>query len=86
MELPLASYGIAVVGGALIGLLLAVFGGGGSVLATPLLAYLGAVGVVFVGLRVIMPVLCGEWVKPGIVTGLRVGRLAFGVTLLPNGA
>ena len=33
------SYGSAVVGGALIGLLLAVFGGGGSVLATPLLIY-----------------------------------------------
>lgn len=40
MDLPLASYGVAVVGGALIGLLLAVFGGGGSVLATPLLVYL----------------------------------------------
>ena len=40
MDLPLASYGIAAVGGALIGLLLAVFGGGGSVLATPLLIYL----------------------------------------------
>jgi uncharacterized membrane protein YfcA len=40
MDLPLASYGVAVAGGALIGLLLAVFGGGGSVLATPLLVYL----------------------------------------------
>ncbi|WP_293678053.1 sulfite exporter TauE/SafE family protein [uncultured Phenylobacterium sp.] len=40
MDLPVASYGIAVAGGALIGLLLAVFGGGGSVLATPLLVYL----------------------------------------------
>jgi uncharacterized membrane protein YfcA len=33
------SYGVAVAGGALIGLLLSVFGGGGSVLATPLLLY-----------------------------------------------
>ncbi|WP_425999206.1 sulfite exporter TauE/SafE family protein [Caulobacter sp. DWR1-3-2b1] len=40
MDLPLWSYGVAVVGGGLIGLLLAVFGGGGSVLATPLLIYL----------------------------------------------
>jgi len=40
MDLPLASYAIAAAGGALIGLLLAVFGGGGSVLATPLLVYL----------------------------------------------
>lgn len=40
MDLPLASYGVAAAGGALIGLLLAVFGGGGSVLATPLLIYL----------------------------------------------
>src|SRR6478735_8071142 len=40
MHLPLASYAVAVAGGALIGLLLAVFGGGGSVLATPLLVYL----------------------------------------------
>jgi uncharacterized membrane protein YfcA len=40
MDLPLASYGVAALGGALIGLLLAVFGGGGSVLATPLLIYL----------------------------------------------
>ncbi len=37
------SYPAAVAGGALIGLLLSVFGGGGSVLATPLLLY--AVGV-----------------------------------------
>jgi uncharacterized membrane protein YfcA len=40
VDLPLTSYGVAAVGGALIGLLLAVFGGGGSVLATPLLIYL----------------------------------------------
>lgn len=40
MDLPLVSYAIAAAGGALIGLLLAVFGGGGSVLATPLLIYL----------------------------------------------
>lgn len=40
MDLPLLSYVAAVLGGALIGLLLAVFGGGGSVLATPLLIYL----------------------------------------------
>lgn len=40
MDLPLASYGVAVAGGAVIGLLLSVFGGGGSVLATPLLVYL----------------------------------------------
>jgi hypothetical protein len=33
------AYAIAVAGGALIGLLLALFGGGGSVLATPLLVY-----------------------------------------------
>ena len=37
------AYGAAAAGGALIGLLLSVFGGGGSVLATPLLLY--AVGV-----------------------------------------
>jgi len=35
----LAPYAVALVGGALIGLLLAVFGGGGSVMATPLLVY-----------------------------------------------
>jgi uncharacterized membrane protein YfcA len=35
----LGSYGFAIFGGAVIGLLLAVFGGGGSVLATPLLLY-----------------------------------------------
>ena len=34
------SYAAAALGGAVIGLLLAVFGGGGSVLATPLLVYL----------------------------------------------
>lgn len=39
MDLSALSYGAAVAGGALIGLLLAVFGGGGSVLATPLLLY-----------------------------------------------
>jgi uncharacterized membrane protein YfcA len=40
MDLPTASYAVAAAGGAVIGLLLAVFGGGGSVLATPLLVYL----------------------------------------------
>ena len=39
MPLDLWSYVAAAAGGALIGLLLAVFGGGGSVLATPLLIY-----------------------------------------------
>lgn len=39
MELPILSLVLAVVGGAVIGLLLSVFGGGGSVLATPLLLY-----------------------------------------------
>jgi uncharacterized membrane protein YfcA len=34
-----AAYAVAVVGGAVIGLLLSVFGGGGSVLATPLLVF-----------------------------------------------
>lgn len=43
MPLDLWSYVAATAGGAVIGLLLAVFGGGGSVLATPLLVY--AVGV-----------------------------------------
>ncbi|MDO8379125.1 sulfite exporter TauE/SafE family protein [Phenylobacterium sp.] len=39
MDLPILSLGLAVLGGAVIGLLLSVFGGGGSVLATPLLLY-----------------------------------------------
>jgi uncharacterized membrane protein YfcA len=43
MDLSVWSYGAALFGGALIGLLLTVFGGGGSVLATPLLLY--AVGI-----------------------------------------
>src|SRR5437899_11440679 len=43
MEPVLGSYLAAILGGALIGALLAVFGGGGSVLATPLLVH--AVGV-----------------------------------------
>jgi uncharacterized protein len=37
--MPLSAYLVALVGGAIISLLLAVFGGGGSVLATPLLLY-----------------------------------------------
>jgi uncharacterized membrane protein YfcA len=40
MDLPFTSYVVAAVGGAVIGLLLAVFGGGGSVLATPLIVYM----------------------------------------------
>lgn len=40
MDLTLANYAVAAAGGAVIGLLLGVFGGGGSVLATPLLVYL----------------------------------------------
>jgi len=39
MSLDLWSYCAAVAGGAVIGLLLSLFGGGGSVLATPLLVY-----------------------------------------------
>ena len=39
MELPILSLVLATLGGAVIGLLLSVFGGGGSVLATPLLIY-----------------------------------------------
>jgi uncharacterized membrane protein YfcA len=39
VDLSCWSYAAAVMGGALIGLLLSVFGGGGSVLATPLLIY-----------------------------------------------
>ena len=39
MEPAFLSLGLAILGGALIGLLLSVFGGGGSVLATPLLLY-----------------------------------------------
>lgn len=40
MELATISYPSALLGGAIIGLLLSVFGGGGSVLATPLLLYI----------------------------------------------
>lgn len=40
MEIFAISYPAAVLGGAVIGLLLSVFGGGGSVLATPLLLYI----------------------------------------------
>lgn len=39
MDLTFATGGLAVLSGALVGLLLAMFGGGGSVLATPLLLY-----------------------------------------------
>lgn len=39
MDITLASGGLALLSGALVGLLLALFGGGGSVLATPLLLY-----------------------------------------------
>jgi uncharacterized membrane protein YfcA len=39
MTLPLLSLVLAAIGGGVIGLLLSVFGGGGSVLATPLLVY-----------------------------------------------
>jgi uncharacterized protein len=39
VDLPVLNLLLAVAGGALIGLLLSVFGGGGSVLATPLLVY-----------------------------------------------
>lgn len=37
---PLVSLSLAVLSGVVVGLLLGVFGGGGSVLATPLLLYL----------------------------------------------
>ena len=40
MDLSPGAYAVATLGGGVIGLLLAVFGGGGSVLATPLLIYL----------------------------------------------
>ena len=40
MDIVAISYPAAIIGGAVIGLLLSVFGGGGSVLATPLLLYI----------------------------------------------
>src|SRR5487761_2035105 len=39
MDISLATAGLAVASGAIVGALLALFGGGGSVLATPLLLY-----------------------------------------------
>ncbi|HEY9233782.1 MAG TPA: sulfite exporter TauE/SafE family protein, partial [Phenylobacterium sp.] len=44
MDLPLVSLALAALGGGAIGLLLSLFGGGGSVLATPLLLYVVGVG------------------------------------------
>jgi uncharacterized protein len=44
IDITLSSGGLAIASGALVGLLLALFGGGGSVLATPLLLYVVGIG------------------------------------------
>eukprot|EP01035_Chromulina_nebulosa_P000166 gene166-244_t len=65
MDVGSISYPAAIAGGAVIGLLLSVFGGGGSVLATPLLLYVVGHGSHFFGLFV--PSGVPGWLLPFMV-------------------
>lgn len=85
MDLPLISYGVAAAGGALIGLLLAVFGGGGSVLATPLLIYLVGVRDPHVAIGTAAAAVAVNALL-GLVAHARVGRVKWPCALVFGGA
>ena len=83
--MDLASYALAAVGGAVIGVLLAVFGGGGSVLAAPFLIY--AVGVkdphVAIGTSAAAVAVNAA---VGLATQARAGRVKWPCALVFGGA
>jgi uncharacterized membrane protein YfcA len=83
--LPLLSLGAAALGGAVIGLLLALFGGGGSVLATPLLLYVVGVGDPHVAIGTSAAAVAVN-AALGLATQARAGRVKWPCAVVFGGA
>lgn len=79
------SLGLAALGGAVIGLLLSVFGGGGSVLATPLLLYVVGVRDTHVAIGTSAAAVAVN-AAVGLATQARAGRVKWPCALVFGGA
>jgi uncharacterized membrane protein YfcA len=82
---PFLTYGLAVVSGAVVGLLLGVFGGGGSVLATPLLIYLVGVRDPHVAIGTSAAAVAVN-AAAGLAVQARAGRVKWPCALVFGGA
>lgn len=82
---PLVAYGFAGLSGALIGLLLGLFGGGGSVLATPLLIYLVGVRDPHVAIGTSAAAVAVN-AAAGLLMQARAGRVKWPCALVFGGA
>ena len=85
MESVGLSYSAAVIGGAAIGLLLSVFGGGGSVLATPLLLYLVGVRDPHIAIGTSAAAVAVN-AAVGLLTQARAGRVKWRCALVFGGS
>lgn len=82
---PLATYAVAAASGALVGLLLTLFGGGGSVLAAPLLIYVVGVQEPHVAIGTSAAAVAVNAVV-GLATQARAGRVKWPCATLFGGA
>lgn len=85
MDIAGISYPAAVIGGAVIGLLLSVFGGGGSVLATPLLLYVVGVRDPHVAIGTSAAAVAVN-AAVGLLVQARAGRVKWPCALVFGGA
>lgn len=85
MDLGIISYPAAIAGGAVIGLLLSVFGGGGSVLATPLLLYVVGVRDPHVAIGTSAAAVAVN-AAVGLLVQARAGRVKWPCALVFGGA
>lgn len=85
MDHSLAAFALAAAGGALIGLLLTVFGGGGSVLATPLLLYVVGVRDPHVAIGTSAAAVAVN-AAAGLAAQARAGRVKWPCALVFGGA
>ncbi len=85
MEVAGLSYPAAIIGGAIIGLLLSVFGGGGSVLATPLLLYVVGVRDPHVAIGTSAAAVAVN-AAVGLMVQARAGRVKWPCALVFGGA
>ncbi len=85
MDHTLLAYALAALGGAVIGLLLAVFGGGGSVLATPLLIYVVGVRDPHIAIGTSAAAVAVN-AAVGLATQARAGRVKWPCGLVFGGA
>jgi len=85
VEIATISYSAAVLGGAVIGLLLSVFGGGGSVLATPLLLYIVGVRDPHVAIGTSAAAVAVN-AAVGLLVQARAGRVKWPCALVFGGA